>query len=113
MERYHFVQIVSSQSKMHRLRKMLKDCTFTYPKDKICLSAFSEVMQSTGEIEGVADVYMQSWINELERIVYEKQNSGTCTAHSGRCSNSITENDGVPQTGVQNPDGNTQVQDEE
>jgi hypothetical protein len=49
MERYHFVQIVSSQSKMHRLRKIIEDCTFTYPSDIIDLSAFSDIMQRTGK----------------------------------------------------------------
>jgi hypothetical protein len=48
MERYHFVQIVSSQSKMHRLRKIIEENTFTYPSDIIDLSAFSDVMQRTG-----------------------------------------------------------------
>lgn len=49
MERYHFVQIVSSQSKMHRLRQIIEDCTFTYPSDIIDLSAFSDIMQRTGK----------------------------------------------------------------
>lgn len=51
MERYHFVQIVSSQSKMHRLRKIIEDGTFTYPSDIIDLSAFSDIMQRTGKCE--------------------------------------------------------------
>jgi hypothetical protein len=51
MERYHFVQIVSSQSKMHRLRKIIENVTFTYPSDIIDLSAFSDVMQRTGKKE--------------------------------------------------------------
>jgi hypothetical protein len=43
LERYHFVQIVSSQSKMHRLKEMLKNGTFRKfnPKtDGYCLTAF-------------------------------------------------------------------------
>lgn len=48
LERYHFVQIVSSQSKMHRLRKIIEENTFTYPSDIIDLSAFADVMQRTG-----------------------------------------------------------------
>ncbi len=71
-----------------------------------------EWLNHAGEIEGVADVHLQSWINELERVINESKNSGTCTAHSGRCSNSVTENDGVPQTGVQNSISDTQMQKE-
>ena len=63
------------------------------------------------QINGAAEI-LQSWINELERIVYEKQNSGNGTEYSGKRSNSIAETDGVHQTGVQNPGGDTQVQEE-
>lgn len=57
MERYHFVQIVSSQSKMHRLRKMMEDGTFTYTSDIIDLSAFSDVMQRTGKRDDGTPMY--------------------------------------------------------
>ena len=57
MERYHFVQIVSSQSKMHRLRKMMENGTFTYPSDVIDLSAFSDVMQRTGKLDDGTPMY--------------------------------------------------------
>lgn len=43
MERYHFVQIVSSQSKMHRLKEMLKNGIFrkfNLKTDGYCLTAF-------------------------------------------------------------------------
>lgn len=65
-----------------------------------------------GQFEASANSGIQTWIDELERIINESKNSGTCTAHSGRCSNSITENDGVQQTGVQNSISDTQVQEE-
>ena len=57
MERYHFVQIVSSMSKMHRLRKMMENGTFTYPSDVIDLSAFSDVMQRTGKLDDGTPMY--------------------------------------------------------
>ena len=57
MQRYHFVQIVSSMSKMHRLRKMLEDGTFTYPSDAIDLSAFSDCMQRTGKNDDGTPMY--------------------------------------------------------
>ena len=71
-----------------------------------------EWLNRAGEIEGVADVYMQSWINELERIVYEKQNSGNGTECSGKRSNSVAENDGFRKIGIPDPGGDTQVQEE-
>jgi hypothetical protein len=37
---------------------------------------------------------------KARKIVYEKQNSGTCTAHPGRCSNSVTETDGFREIGI-------------
>lgn len=64
LERYHFVQIVSSQSKMHRLRTMMEDGTFTYPSDIIDLSAFSDVMQRTGKHDNGKPIYSD------EELVY-------------------------------------------
>jgi uncharacterized protein (UPF0335 family) len=34
-----------------------------------------EWLNHAGEIEGVADVHLQSWINELERVINESKNS--------------------------------------
>jgi hypothetical protein len=63
------------------------------------------------QINGAAEI-LQSWINELERIVYEKQNSGNGTECSGKFYSGVDKTDGVHQTGVQNPGGDTQMQKE-
>lgn len=57
LERYHFVQIVSSMSKMHRLRKIINNGTFSYPSDIIDLSAFSDIMQRTATKDDGSPLY--------------------------------------------------------
>lgn len=57
MERYHFIQIISSQSKMHRLRKIIENCTFTYPRDIIDLSAFTDILQRVGKKDDGSPLY--------------------------------------------------------
>jgi hypothetical protein len=64
------------------------------------------------QINGAAEI-LQSWINELERIVYEKQNGGTGTENAGKCCNSVTETDGFREIGIPNTKSNSQVQKED
>ena len=54
LERYHFVQIVSSQSKMHRLRQMM-DCNFTEAEAHFNEKTHIEILDRFYELSGMGD----------------------------------------------------------
>lgn len=63
------------------------------------------------QIHGAAEI-LQSWINELERIVYEKQNSGNGTECSGKFYSGVDTTDGFREIGIPNTKSNSQMQKE-